>query len=98
MDETVPNKNSNTVEELQQKYNAVKERLNEEKFNNECFYIIVPKVFKMKRLKEKKDRVKMLIEKGATFSTSGFFIHTGNMVITAYELPSAQKQHLDSVE
>ena len=52
----------------------------------------------MKRLKEKKDRVKMLIEKGATFSTSGLFIHTGNMVITADELTTAQKQHLDSVE
>ena len=52
----------------------------------------------MKRLKEKKDRIKLLIEKGATFSTSGLFIHTGNMVITADELTTAQKQHLDSVE
>ena len=40
----------------------------------------------------------MLIEKGATFSTSGLFIHTGNMVITADELTSTQKQHLDLVE
>ena len=98
VDETVSNKNSNNVEELQQKYNAIKERLKEEGFNNECFDIIVPKAFKMKRLKEKKDRIKLLIEKGATFSTSGLFIHTGNMVITADELTSAQKQHLDSVE
>ena len=40
----------------------------------------------------------MLIEKGATFSTSGLFRHTGNIVITADELISAQKQHLDLVE
>ena len=58
MDETVPNKKSNNVEELQQTYNAVKERLNEEGFNNECFDIIVPKAFKMKRLKEKKIELK----------------------------------------
>ena len=58
VDETVPNKNSNNVEELQQTYNTVKEILNEEVFNNECFDIIVPKVFKMKRLKEKKTELK----------------------------------------
>ena len=40
----------------------------------------------------------MLIEKGATFSTSGLFRHTGNIVITADELTPAQKQHLDLVE
>ena len=98
IDESVPNNHSNNVEELQQKYNAIKVKLHEEGFNNECFDIIVPKAFKMKRLKENKDRIKMLIEKGATFSTSGLFIHTGNMVITADELTSAQKQHLDLVE
>ena len=42
------------MEELQQKYNAVKDRLNEEGFNNESFDIIVPKAFKMKRLKKKR--------------------------------------------
>ena len=68
VDETVPNKHSNNVEELQQNYNEVQdERV------------------------EKKDRVKMLIEKGASFSTSGLFIHAGNMAITADELTSAQK-------
>ena len=40
----------------------------------------------------------MLIEKGFTFSTSGLFIYAGNVVITADELISVQKQHLNSVE
>ena len=58
VDKTVPNKHSNNMEELQQKYNAVKDRLNEEGFNNEYFDIIVPKAFKMKRLKKKKIELK----------------------------------------
>ena len=39
MDETALNKHSNDVEELQQKYNEVKEGLNEGGFNNE--YIVI---------------------------------------------------------
>ena len=39
VDETALNKHSNNVEELQQKYNEVKEGLNEEGFNNE--YIVI---------------------------------------------------------
>ena len=35
-----------------------------------------------------------MIEKGAIFSTSGLFIHTGNMVITTDELTSKQKATL----
>ena len=58
MNESVPNNYSNNVEELQQKYNAIKVKLNEEGFNNEYFDIIVPKAFKMKRLKEKKIELK----------------------------------------
>ena len=58
VDEIVSNKTTNNVEELQQKYNAIKERLNEEGFNNECFDIVVPKAFKMKRLKKKKVELK----------------------------------------
>ena len=46
----------------------------------------------------KKHLDRKLIEKGAIFSTSGLFIHTGNMVITTDELTSKQKQHLQKKE
>ena len=53
VDETVPNRHSYNVEELQQKINTVKERLTGKGFNSEHFDKIVPKAFKIKRLKKK---------------------------------------------
>ena len=38
------------------------------------------------------------MEKGATFSTSGLFIHTGNMVFTVDELIFTQKWNLTNIE
>ena len=38
------------------------------------------------------------MEKGATFSTSGLFIHTGNVVFTVDKLIFTQKQNLTNIE
>ena len=80
------------------KYGECKGKLKAEGFNHEVFDPEIPKAFVVKRAETDKQQVQKLIDKGATFSTSGLFLHTGNMIITSDEITAAQKFHLDEIE
>ena len=93
LNETEASKETTDLIKLQMNYEDYKASLKREGFNHEVFGLDISKAFVVKRSPTNKERIKKLIDKGATFSASGIFLHTGNMVITSHDITDAQKQH-----
>ena len=82
---------SQDIKKLSEDYEATKIKLKDEGYNHEIFDIKIPHAYKAQRKATEIEQVQELVKKGATFSASGIFMHTGSMLITSEALLSASR-------
>ena len=70
--------------------------MKDEGYNHEIFDIKIPHAYKAQRKATKIEQVQELVKKGATFSASGIFMHTGSILIIPEALLSASRTVLDN--
>ena len=87
---------SQDIQKLSEYYEANKINLKNEGYNHEIFYINIPHDHKAQRKATNIEQVQELVNKGATFSASGIFMHTGSMFITSEAILSASRIVLDN--
>ena len=75
-------------------YERLKIDLAAEGYNSECFDESIPTASKVAREETEEKMIQNLVDRGSTFSASGLFMNTGNMMITSNSLLEASKKML----
>ena len=96
LQETVPL--DNKLDKLQHDYESSKSSLKELGFNEDVFSAEIPKAFKIRQEQNDKDQVEALVKNNKTFSASGIFMHTRNMVFNSKNVIEAERISLKAVE
>ena len=78
-------------------YERLKIDLAAEGYISECFDESIPTASKVAREETEEKMIQNLVDKGSTFSASGLFMNTGNMMITSNSLLKASKKILANV-
>ena len=87
---------SQYIKKLSEDSWATKIKFKDEDYNHEIFDIKIPHAYKAQRKATKIEQVQELVNKGATFSASGIFMHTRSMFITSEAILSASRIVLDN--
>ena len=87
---------SQDIKKLSEDYEATKIKLKGEGYNHEIFDIKISHAYKAQWKATKIEQVQELVKKGATFSASGIFMHTGSMLITSEALLCVSRTVLDN--
>ena len=79
------------LENLVKEYERLKIDLAAEGYNSECFDESTTTASKVACEETEEKMIQNLVDRGRTFSTSGLFMNTGNMMITSNSLLKASK-------